>query len=119
MISQPNYGLLNAVSDAAFAGVFAVPFSFVVTIPLSVSLFLFLKLLPKFARKSAIRALVSLFLIAVGGGWAVWLVTDGGFESLHLAAFVVGGVSGLVLAVFSYITFRRAVNPTGCPAQTV
>jgi len=117
--SQPNYGLLNAASDAVFAGAFALMFSFVVTVPLSVSLFLFLKLLPKLARMRAIRVLISIFLITVGGVWAVWLVKDGGFESLHLVAFAVGGVSGLVLAVFSYLTFRRAVNPPGCPAQMV
>lgn len=119
MKSQPNYGLLNAASDAVFAGAFALMFSFVVTVPLSVSLFLFLKLLPKLAGRSAVRALVWLLLIAVGGGWAVWLVRDGGFESLHLAAFVIRDVSDLVLADFSYLTFRSVMNPTGCPAQTV
>ncbi|HOC58216.1 MAG TPA: hypothetical protein PKI20_21540 [Verrucomicrobiota bacterium] len=105
--SQPDYGVLNAASDAALGGLFGLMFSILVTAPLSASLLLFLKLLPKVARMNAVRVLVSLILSLVAGVWALWLVTDGGFESLHLTAFLVGGISGLALAMFSYLALPR------------
>ncbi|HWQ91210.1 MAG TPA: hypothetical protein VN673_06040 [Clostridia bacterium] len=100
-----SFGL--SFGDALFAAPFGVVFCLVITIPLSIIIFILSKIVPTlFARRRSAAVLVGI-LTVVGALWALFVVRDSGFTGTAFRTLLVGGLAGLCAGLSSVLLLRR------------
>jgi hypothetical protein len=106
-LCQSSYGLRSSADDALFAAPFGVVFSLIITVPVSLVVYIIVSVFPAaFIRGPWIVGLASLLSI-IGSAWACFIVRDSGFTGGELRAALVGAFAGLVAALTSVLLLGK------------